>query len=237
MENNTNFLMVSEKFYSIQGEGKTVGTPAVFLRLTGCNLLCQSDSWICDTIAVWRKGKKQFFEEVLQGELFSALKTGAHLVITGGEPLLHQDKITEFLKWFQKGYGWKPIIEIETNGTIFPNNYLRMVVDFWNVSPKLANSGESIERRLNPAAIKKLNSMGTSIFKFVVESEQDYEDLFNTFILNHLVKKNKVYLMPAGENQEQLNRTRDIVVNLCKVHRVKYTERLHIVIWNKKTGV
>lgn len=234
---NKNFLMVSEKFFSIQGEGKTVGTPAVFLRLTGCNLLCQSDSWICDTIEVWKKGQRQLFEQVLTGELFLALKAGAHLVITGGEPMLHQDKITDFLQWFQKGFGWKPVIEIETNGTILPNSYLKMIVDYWNVSPKLTNSGEILEKRVNSEAIKAFNSMSTSIFKFVIEKEEDYEDMFNTFVLTYLLKKNKIYLMPAGENQEQLNKTRNIVVELCKTHRVKYTERLHIVIWNKKTGV
>ena len=52
-----NTIRVSEYFYSIQGEGLTVGVPAVFLRLQGCNLDCGSSggSWVCDTEAVWNK--------------------------------------------------------------------------------------------------------------------------------------------------------------------------------------
>ena len=89
-----NKLPVSEVFYSIQGEGQTMGVPAVFLRLGGCNILCQSESWICDTIEVWRKSKALPFEEVL-GEEYEKLllSKDVHLVITGGEPLLHQKMI------------------------------------------------------------------------------------------------------------------------------------------------
>lgn len=59
------FLNVSEKFLSIQGEGRTTGIPAIFLRLSGCNLLCKSSNWICDSIEVWRKGTKTSFDAVL----------------------------------------------------------------------------------------------------------------------------------------------------------------------------
>ena len=63
-------LIVSEYFYSIQGEGKTMGVPSVFIRLTACNLMCggrgtekdfklhNGATWRCDSIEVWRKGKK-----------------------------------------------------------------------------------------------------------------------------------------------------------------------------------
>ena len=58
-----NHLLVSEVFYSLQGEGSTMGIPAVFLRLSGCNLLCDG-AWRCDTIEVWQKGHKTEFEDV-----------------------------------------------------------------------------------------------------------------------------------------------------------------------------
>ena len=60
-----NKLVVSEKFYSIQGEGQTMGVPAVFLRLGGCNLLCKGKGWVCDSIEVWKKGVSTPFNEVL----------------------------------------------------------------------------------------------------------------------------------------------------------------------------
>ena len=228
-------LIVSEMFYSLQGEGRTMGIPAVFLRLSGCNILCQSDSWVCDTIEVWKKGVKTSFEDIITDEVLSALRNGAHLVITGGEPLLHQKKVVEFLKWFHEIYEFIPIIEFETNGTIFPDVYLQGVVDYWNVSPKLSNSGEAYNKRFKPEVIKIFNQLRSSIFKFVIEKEEDFTELAKEYLL--LVDSGKVYLMPAGENQEQLLKSRQIVIDLVKKHYFKYSERLHIVIWNKKTGV
>src|SRR5215208_6307996 len=139
-------LIVSEVFYSIQGEGQTIGIPAVFLRLGGCNILCKSDSWTCDTIDVWKKGKITKFENVLGNEQesinnMSYLSMGAHLIITGGEPMMHKNAIILYLNWFRETYKFTPIVEIETNGTIIPDRILLDKIDYWNVSPKLSNSG------------------------------------------------------------------------------------------------
>ncbi|MEY4571373.1 MAG: Cellulophaga phage phiSM, partial [Bacteroidota bacterium] len=84
MQNKELRLPVSEVFYSIQGEGQTMGVPAVFLRLGGCNILCQSKHWVCDTIEVWRKSKSTAFDEILSEEFTKRIiEDGAHLIITG----------------------------------------------------------------------------------------------------------------------------------------------------------
>ncbi len=109
-------LKVSEQFYSLQGEGRTVGVPAIFLRLQGCNLTCGGNNtiktkeldsgatWRCDTIETWVKGSSFSFHDLVSywenNDWISFLKTGAHLVITGGEPLLQQDKICLFFRLF-----------------------------------------------------------------------------------------------------------------------------------------
>ena len=95
-------LRVSEHFYSIQGEGPTVGVPAVFVRLQGCNLNCghQSGEWVCDTVDVWKKGipySVEAWHELVNIHYGDALSMGAHLVITGGEPLIQQKKLLEFI--------------------------------------------------------------------------------------------------------------------------------------------
>jgi 7-carboxy-7-deazaguanine synthase len=230
-----NALIVSETFYSIQGEGQTVGTPAVFLRLGGCNLLCESSTWRCDTIEVWRKSRAVLFEEVLNFEQINALGMGAHLVITGGEPLLHQYSIVLFLNWFREMHKFTPIVEIETNGTIIPDKHLLDKVDYWNVSPKLPNSGMSFEARVNEAAISTIQTFGRNkIFKFVVF---DNEDLFNIFDEYAMVKSENIILMPAGDSVTSLANVRIVVVELCKKYGFRFSDRLHISLWDKKTGV
>ena len=227
-------LILSEKFYSTQGEGVTMGIPAVFLRLAGCNILCKGDGWICDSIEVWKKGVKTEFKDVLK-EYIQELQHGAHLVITGGEPMLHQKKIEEFLKWFASEYKFSPIVEIETNGTIIPSEIMFELVDHWNCSPKLANSGETFEKRLKKEAIKKLNESEKTIFKFVINNDKDVLEILTDY--SPYINMKKVVLMPAGDSQELLNKTRPVVLELCKKVGLRYSDRLHIVGWNQKTGV
>lgn len=229
---NINNLSVSEKFYSIQGEGRTMGFPAIFLRLSGCNLLCKSEDWICDSIEVWKKGTKTAFEDVFNDLDIQRLQNGVHLVITGGEPMLHKQAIIRFLNWIQNKYFFNPYVEIETNGTIDPEG-LGYLVKNWNVSPKLLNSGEEFEKRFNVDVLKEFNARN-SMFKFVVKNELDVIEIFTNY---GFVRKDRIYLMPAGATREELDLVRPEVIELCKKYMLKYTERLHIVAWDKKTGV
>ena len=97
-------MKVNEIFYSVQGEGRFAGTPAVFLRLSGCNLRCS----FCDTD---HRSYVQMTEDEIVSEA-SAYKS-RHIVITGGEPTL---QLTASLarKLHDKGF----FIQIETNGTV-----------------------------------------------------------------------------------------------------------------------
>lgn len=229
-------LHISEKFRSIQGEGQTMGVPAIFVRLSGCNLLCKSRDWVCDSIKVWQKGVKTNFEQVLSKDWVDSLRNGTHLVFTGGEPMLHQKNIEKYLRWFFGKYNFMPTIEVETNGTKTPNSYLLEFVDYWNCSPKLENSGETFGRRIVSDSLKAINnSKGKKIFKFVISSESDMQEIERDF--SSLIDSKNIVLMPAGENQEELDITRPIVAQYCADNGVRYSERLHIVIWNKKTGV
>lgn len=228
-------LVISEKFYSLQGEGQTMGVPSIFVRLAGCNILCQSASWVCDTIEVWRKGISTSFEDVLTEEDLHRLKEGVHLIFTGGEPLLHQKAIFNYLEWLNDIHDIQPVVEVETNGTIMPSFDLCSVVDYWNCSPKLENSGEPYERRVKPLVIQLLNKQKNTIFKFVISEKENFISLLQDY--GDFLSMKKVCLMPAGESQEKLNETRQMVAKLCINQGLRYSERLHIVIWNQKTGV
>lgn len=229
-----NRLVISEKFYSIQGEGAQTGFPAIFLRLAGCNILCKGKGWVCDTIEVWRKGDQVSFENVFDNVEIERLRDGVHLVITGGEPLLHQESIVSFLRWFEEMFGFVPFIEIETNGTLMPDHYLFAVVKQWNVSPKLATSGVSFQDRHKYLVLHMFTGFENINFKFVVSSDDDLLEIQSIF---SFVDRKKIILMPAGDTQELLNAVRERVIDLCKIHNYRYCDRLHIVAWNKKTGV
>lgn len=227
-------LVVAEVFYSLQCEGRAIGTPAVFLRLAGCNLLCKSQTWVCDTIEVWQKGVPLDFEDVLPMEYVHRLKEGSHLVITGGEPLLQQDAIFIYLTEFQRRYNFMPFIEVETNGTIRPIPHIFNHVRWWNVSLKLANSGEPFSKRYNEPAFDMFNKVSQTIFKFVVSNEEDVLEILQDF---PSIDMKKVVLMPAGATREELCKVRlDVALTAIKFG-LRYSERLHIVIWDKKTGV
>jgi len=51
------------------------------------------------------------------------------------------------------------------------------------------------------------------------------------------IDKNKLWLMPSGSSQKQIKKSKLIVADICKANQIKFTNRLHIEIWNKKTGV
>lgn len=236
-------ISVSEVFYSIQGEGKTMGHPAVFIRLGGCNLMCggmgtQHDgelhngaTWRCDTIEVWMKSTSLPIDQVLPQDCHDAIfNNSISVIITGGEPLIQSDALVELIRHI-KLINFNTMIEVETNGTIIPSDDLLNLVDLWNCSPKLSSSGNPRGLRYNAAALAIIGGRN-SIFKFVISSPDEIDE-----VLKYGVPNNKIWLMPAGENQDLLNENKQMVVELCKKYGFKYSSRLHIDIWNKKTGV
>ena len=229
-------LRIAEQFYSLQGEGKTMGVPAVFVRLQACNILCKGE-WICDTIEVWKTGNKTTIHNWLYSIRFwiKNLKDGAHLIFTGGEPLLQQKQIINAVKIFKRLLGFKPFVEIETNGTIMPSEELLDTVDLFNCSFKLKNSGVRKDRRLKYDVLKKLNNYNT-IYKIVISSTIDFIEAKEIF--DEVGIKNKdVWLMPAGDNYDDIIKTNKIVANICIIYTMNFSTRLQVVLWNKTTGV
>ena len=239
-------IAISEVFYSIQGEGKTVGIPSVFVRLGGCNLMCggmgtQFDGelhngaeWRCDTVEVWMKAQSKEPKDVLPKNCIEAIKKGAHIILTGGEPMMQQPALEEFTKYVKFDLKVDAFYEVETNGTILPSEYLLNNINLWNCSPKLANSGNDKSITYKPEVVKELNKHN-AIFKFVVNNDKEWDEIQKDYL--YLVDKDKVYLMPAGENQKLLNINKQKVVQLAIDNHLNFTTRLHIEIWNKKTGV
>lgn len=131
-------MKVNEIFYSLQGEGFHSGTPAVFVRLSGCNLRCP----FCDT-------RHEHGTEMSEAEVVEAVRQyPAHLVVvTGGEPAM---QLTPSLVDALHAAGRR--VAVETNGTRpLPSN-----VDWVTLSPKDAFLGPQAAPVLTKADELKL---------------------------------------------------------------------------------
>ena len=223
---------------TVQGEGINIGCPSTFIRLQGCTLVCQ---W-CDTLDVWDKGNEYSFDELLKildaNNVIAKLKSGQHLIFTGGSPLKQQLQIRQFLLEIWSRFGFLPYSEVE-NETVLPVTHLKeeMLIQCWNNSPKLANSGMKEKVRYKPDVIKATSLLHNSWFKFVVEKGDDWQEIDEYFLQPELIRRNQVILMPQGQTQEELNKIRPIVAEMAVKHQVRFSDRLHITIWNQATGV
>ena len=259
-------INVAETFYSIQGEGKYIGHPAIFLRTQGCVLNCE---W-CDTYNVWKQGKIYSYEELYDSWKSIPYYMNQHLILTGGEPLLRQDEINGFIHYLSSVHRGFNQIEVETSGTILPGrDFLQWEHPHYNVSPKLENSGMGMSRRnrvdpmnyfstiswniggeMNNEFKSVIRSDGknvyefvkdyypaTASFKFVVRNREDVEEAIDTYIKPYDINPSEVYLMAESVTREQLMEREKDVVELAKEFGFNYSTRLQLHIWNKATGV
>lgn len=229
-------LDVAEMFSrTIQGEGVSVGIPSTFLRLKNCSLNCV---W-CDSAAVWKFGNKYTISEILtilnDSGTVEDFRNGHHLILTGGSPLLQQDSLVILIQEFIRNIGFKPFIEVENECVIEPSLSFIELVDQWNNSPKTSNSGMKEKIRYKFELIEKISQLPNSWFKFVVGCQEDWEEINITYL--PYINKDQVILMPCGANQEELYETRELVVEIAIKNNVRFSDREHINIWNRKTGV
>jgi len=195
----------------------------------------------CDTIEVWWKGERYSVEGLL--ELFKqqgylqALKEGAHLIITGGEPLIQQEAAAEFLESLYLKLEKHVYVEVETNGTIIPQEKFSNRVSQWNVSPKLKNSGMPVDKRIKLQAMDWFAADPRAFFKFVVADLADVNEVEGAFLANYAIRKDKVFLMPAASDRDTLRSREDAVSMYALALGVNYSSRLQVQIWNMTTGV
>src|SRR6202171_3848178 len=163
-------MRISELFHSLQGEGKLVGVPSVFVRASGCNLRCV---W-CDTpYASWEpEGENVAGDEIVRRVLEFPAR---HVVVTGGEPMIMPDIVSlcDRLKAANLH------ITIETAATV----YHEVNVDLASLSPKLSNStphkreggrfaASHEKQRLNAPVIQRFIDTSPEFqLKFVVSGE------------------------------------------------------------------
>jgi 7-carboxy-7-deazaguanine synthase len=222
-----------EIFSSVQGEGLSLGLPSVFVRLSLCNLRC---SW-CDTQYTWNWAQYDpmveiidlSFDDVLGRVQASGVR---NVVITGGEPLQQQRELAP-LATALKAAGHR--LEVETNGTFVPNAELAAAIDQWNVSPKLANSDNPVEKRRVPTALAWFAAEARAVFKFVIVAPADLAEV-DELVTRFGLPPERVLLMPEGRSSTGLQeRSRWLVDQACQ-RGYRFTPRLHVLLWGDERG-
>ena len=256
---------IIESFISIQGEGLRTGRPTLFIRLSGCNLRCVfrnsagKVTSCCDTPYASFEGSfaegKYTDDDVIK--MLTNNPQVKDVVITGGEPLLNQASLEEFVKKLREVREF--VLTIETNGTFVPSDYLLEQVDLWSTSPKLASSTPTVKdgkkygvteaqckyhsmHRINIIALATILSEGHDCqLKFVYTGPECIEEIneisseITDYQTNHdmdVVNVNDyIMLMPEGITSKAIIGKSDEVVKVCIEHGWTYTSRMHILIW------
>jgi len=240
---------------TIQGEGKYTGNPSVFIRFGKCNMQCPGfeveyetpsgikkhscDSFYASDIAFRNEWKKYKTAEALILEVSSYLpKYKVDIVLTGGEPLLYwKDK--EFQKFMKYYIDNDFNITIETNASLnvdlFESWHKKIV---FSMSVKLSNSGEGLSKRVNAKTLNEIiSNTQNSYLKFVID--KDFLKIADEEIRKILgvIPSCEVYLMPLGDTLEIIDKNSLSVIEFALEKGYKYSDRLHIRIWNNKRGV
>ncbi|MFY7817087.1 MAG: 7-carboxy-7-deazaguanine synthase QueE [Akkermansiaceae bacterium] len=229
-------MLISEIFYSIQGEGSLAGVPSVFVRTSGCNLRC---IW-CDTpYASWNPTGKEMTMNQIMDEILAF--PAHHAVLTGGEPMIAKG----MHELAQSLHDAGKHITIETAGTIAPNG---IACDLASLSPKLAHSTPTVEKagawssrheraRWQPDVIRAWLDHCDFQMKFVVRVESDVHEIIDLLEKNHFdVPSDKILLMPEGTDTKVLHECASQVAEWCKQYGFRYTPRLHIDLYGNTMG-
>lgn len=151
-------LRITEIFYSLQGESRSIGLPTVFVRLTGCPLRCT----YCDTEYAFHGGERRSIDDILAQV---ASYSPRYICVTGGEPLAQPECLTLLRALCDAGYG----VSLETSGAMPVADVdprVSKVVDL-----KTPASGEQ-HRNL----MENLDHLGANDqVKFVICDRDDYD--------------------------------------------------------------
>jgi len=215
-----NSILVHSMFDTIQGEGPFAGTPALFIRLAGCNLRCPA----CDTEYTEGVERMHPNDIVIKG---STMTNAQLVVITGGEPF-RQD-ISDLCVYLVRA-GFK--VQIETNGTLpIPPYFLTYLINatiFIVCSPKT----EFVHPDLLPHIVA---------FKYVLDCNDVSDDGLPIKALGHKVKGRvfrkpedhpaEVFLQPVDVQNDYENQMHEkAVVKSCMVYGYRLCLQMHKII-------
>ena len=256
-------LNIVDLFVSLQGEGKYVGVPSLFIRVSGCNLRCCFKDSICDTAYSSFKPEKGKFNKDDVVAMLRENPCVTDIVITGGEPLMFGEALDDLIEYICMINEMDYRITVETNGTFGP---LKSIINLYSISPKLRTavpvagkpytyvhdgrtvvktfSNDEVEHynitRRNTEAIAALMDQADFQLKFVYSGPESLTDIDN--LLEEIMDVScgfdpeDVMLMPEGITPEQLDRNAQEAAEICIKRGWRFTDRLHIRLWGDKRG-
>ena len=255
IEDYNKTLPIVEVYYCVQSEGSRAGFPTVAVRTTGCTHRCWfgeggwCDSWY--TSIHPEKGGFTFNDII---KMYDDRPDIKEMMLTGGAPTMHPALVNE-LSHFANERGI--IITMETEGSHFlDTDYPLGLISF---SPKFSNSVPKLgvltpkgvetdqkmidqhnKLRLNKEAIKKMMEYHTDYhFKPVCNPDEMPEVWaeIEAFRVEMGIPKNKTWIMPPGDNREELIRVYPMVFEFCTNNGYNFTGREHIIAFDTKRGV
>lgn len=238
-------MRIAEIFYSVQGEGRLLGVPSVFVRTSGCNLRC---AW-CDTpYASWVPEG----EDLSIGHIIEAVSRYGcrHVVVTGGEPMIARDIGPLLDRLRERGHH----LTIETAATVGPPPGL--ACDLASLSPKLRNSTPTAEAagaawvgrhestRWQPPVIREWLRRFDCQLKFVVRGEEDVTEIRMLLAAVTedapdpplVIPPDRILLMPEGTDAATLAERGRWLVDICKATGYRFCPRLHVDLFGHTRG-
>lgn len=210
-------VRITEIFYSLQGEARTVGLPTVFVRLTGCPLRCV----YCDTEYAFTGGELQSIEQITSE--VSGYQP-RFVTVTGGEPLAQRSCLPLLVSLCDKGYE----VSLETSGAMPVAEVDARVVKVLDL--KTPASGEVQRNDYNN--IKHLNPHDQ--VKFVICDRADYE--WARFKLDEYELSTKVSDVLFSPSHGQLS-GRDLAQWILADNLpVRLQLQLHKLLWDDAPG-
>lgn len=249
-QSETLFLSDDLIFHTIEGEGKHVGMPSVFMRLAMCNLTCKA--WAtddnehgCDSYISWSVKNKLTFDDIFkmmeEKGYVKFLERGDIWKITGGEPLIQAKQLIKLFTAFHAKYGFTPRIDFESNATIKPPAELcHNFNPSFTLSPKLSTNGDPESKTYKPDVIDFY--LGSQIqtrptFKFVISCSEDIDEVYNKYVKPHSIPSSLIWFMPCcGSRREHIENS-EAVAEYAKAMGVNFSPRLQLVIWDKALRV
>lgn len=213
-------IKINEIFYSLQGEGRFVGQPSLFIRLSGCTRRCG----FCDTS--FDDFKVYTIEEVVSMIThFEDDKDNIHIIWTGGEPLLQLEQISEIIKKCGSGY----FHCLETNGDLI---YKKMIIEYLELFNYISISPKDMDITI------KIHNLFCEISDVFINYDIKIVSDGDILGIGHPSIAYATMLMPLTTFDEEKDKIiKGKVWEMCKTLKKRYSPRIHVDIFGNKKGV